>query len=166
MPVQGPALNYQSSDPATGQIATNREITSFGDLARQLGVDQLVLINFLMDHQVGLDGAVNGPGSYFVGPSVPLQDLVQAAGGTANWADESGVELISTAVDSQSGHSATRRTQLPLRQGMLASYIVRLTISSASMKCSTMPILVRQMCKAKCASPAPTRSPAANICLT
>jgi protein involved in polysaccharide export with SLBB domain len=125
MPIPGPALNYQSNDVDSGQVAINREIVSFGDLARQLGVDQLVLINFLMDHQVGLDGAVNGPGSYFVGPSVPLQDLVQAAGGTANWADESGVELISTAVDAQSGRSATRRTQLPLRQGMLANYIVR-----------------------------------------
>jgi len=42
-----------------------------------------------------------------------------------SWADESGVELISTAIDRQSGRSTTQRTSLPLRQGMLASYIVR-----------------------------------------
>ena len=120
----GPAPNFLSSDTASGQIATNREVTDFADLARQLGVDQLVLVIFLIDHQAVLNGAVSGPGSYFVGPGVLLQDLVQAAGGTSNWADESGVELISTAVDRQSGRSATQRTLLPLRQGMLANYVV------------------------------------------
>ncbi|HWY61191.1 MAG TPA: SLBB domain-containing protein [Rhizomicrobium sp.] len=124
VPVQPPAANFQTTDANSGQIASNREISNFGDLARQLAVDQLVLVNFLSDHQAVLDGAVSGPGSYFVGPSVPLQDLVQAAGGTINWADESGVELISTAVDTQAGRSATQRVQLPLRQGALANYIV------------------------------------------
>ena len=123
-PPPPPALNFEAPDVAGGQIASNREITNFGDLARQLGIDQLVLVNFLMDHQVVLNGAVSGPGSYFVGPNVALQDLVQAAGGTTNWADASGVELISTAVDSQAGRSATRRTMLPLRQGMLTNYVV------------------------------------------
>jgi protein involved in polysaccharide export with SLBB domain len=124
VPIQPPPANFQSIDANSGQIASNREIANFADLARQLQVDQLVLVNFLSDHQTVLNGAVSGPGSYFVGPNVPLQDLVQAAGGTVNWADESGVELISTAVDTQAGHSATRRVQLPLRQGMLADYIV------------------------------------------
>jgi protein involved in polysaccharide export with SLBB domain len=123
--VRPPALNFQSADADAGQIASNREISNFGDLSRQLGIDQLVLMNFLIDHQVSLNGAVGGPGSYFVGPNVPLQALVQAAGGTTNWADESGVELVSTEVDTQSGHSMTRQTQLPLRQGTLANYIVR-----------------------------------------
>lgn len=125
VPVTPPAPNFQSIDATSGQIASNREITNFADLARQLSVDQLVLVNFLSDHQVVLNGAVSGPGSYFVGPNVPLLDLVQAAGGTANWADQSGVELISTAIDPQTGRSATSRTQLPLHQGMLADYIVR-----------------------------------------
>ena len=119
-----PALNFENADAASGQIALNRSISNFGDLARQLNVDQLVLVNFLIDHQVDLNGAVSGPGYYFVGPNVALQDLVSAAGGTSNWADESGVELITTAVDNPTGRSATRRVQLPLRQGMLASYIV------------------------------------------
>jgi polysaccharide export outer membrane protein len=123
-PVQ-PAPNFQSTDYTVGQMSLNREITSFGDLTRQLGIDQLVLVNFLIDHQAGINGAVSGPGSYFVGPNVPLQALVQAAGGTSNWADESGVELISTEVDTHSGRSMMRQTLLPLRQGTLANYIVR-----------------------------------------
>ena len=120
-----PALNFETSETNGRLSASNREIANFGDLARQLGVDQLVLVNFLIDHQAVLNGAVNGPGAYFVGPNVPLLDLVQAAGGTANWADESGVELISTAVDTRSGGSATQRTLLPLRRGTLANYVVR-----------------------------------------
>lgn len=125
LPPTNIALNFQSTDGAAGQVASNREIANFGELAKQLNVDQLVLINFLMDRQANLNGAVGGPGPYFVGPDVGLQDLVQAAGGTINWADESGVELISTAVDTQSGKSATRRVTLPLRKGTLANYVVR-----------------------------------------
>jgi polysaccharide biosynthesis/export protein len=120
-----PAANFQDQAYRSDQYPTNREVETFNALAQQLGVDPLVLVNFFIDHQVTLDGAVRGPGTYFVGPSAVLQDLVQAAGGTINWADESGVELISTAVDSQSGRSRTQHTTLPLRQGMFASYIVK-----------------------------------------
>jgi protein involved in polysaccharide export with SLBB domain len=74
---------------------------------------------------VSIDGAVRGPGTYFVGPNVTLQDLVLAAGDTANWADASGVELISTLVDSASGRSATRVSKLPLTATTLASYVVK-----------------------------------------
>ena len=84
-----------------------------------------MLINFLIDHRARLDGAVRGPGAYFVGPNVSLADLVQAAGGTVSWADESGVELLTTAVDSGNGRAASQRQTLPLRQGTLASYVVR-----------------------------------------
>jgi len=84
-----------------------------------------VLVNFLMDHQATLDGALKGPGDYFIGPNLSLQDLVQAAGGTLGWADQSGVELISTTVDTQTGKAETRRVNLPLRQTMLANYTVR-----------------------------------------
>ena len=103
----------------------NREAPTFNALAQQLGVDPLVLVNFIIDHQVTLDGAVRGPGPYFVGPGTSLKDLVEAAGGTVNWADNSGVDLISTAVDATNGRSVTQRVQLPLQQGLLASYIVK-----------------------------------------
>jgi protein involved in polysaccharide export with SLBB domain len=120
-----PALNFQEQSVRSDQFASNREVTRFGDLARQLGVDPLVLINFLIDYQAKLEGAVHGPGFYFVGPNVPLSDLVQAAGGTANWADESGVELLSTAVSAPDGRAMSQHLNLPLRQGTLATYVVR-----------------------------------------
>lgn len=119
------AQNYQDQPAAPGSFPANREARTFGEMSRQLGVDPLVLVNFLIDHRARLDGAVRGPGAYFIGPNVSLNDLVQAAGGTANWADESGVELLTTAVDGNSGRAASQRQTLPLRQGMLSSYIVR-----------------------------------------
>lgn len=120
-----PAHNFSEQVVDNERFALNREVQTFGELVRQLGVDPLILINFLAENRVKLDGAVRGPGYYFVGASTSLNELVQAAGGTVSWADESGVELISTAIDRQSGRSMTQRTSLPLRQGMLASYIVR-----------------------------------------
>jgi polysaccharide export outer membrane protein len=52
-------------------------------------------------------------------------DLVLAAGGAINWADTSAVEVISTAVDTQAGRSATTRASLSKAAGTYASYIVR-----------------------------------------
>jgi protein involved in polysaccharide export with SLBB domain len=124
-PSQPLAPNYQDQPVNPGDYASNREVHTFGELSRQLGVDPLVLVNFLIDHRARLDGAVRGPGPYFVGPSVSLADLVQAAGGTLSWADESGVELLTTVVDSRNGRAASQRQTLPLRQGTLASYVVR-----------------------------------------
>ena len=119
------APNFQEEPTMPGVFPTNREAPTFNALAQQLGVAPLVLVNFIIDHQVTLDGAVRGPGPYFVGPGTSLKDLVEAAGGTVNWADNSGVDLISTAVDATNGHSITQRVQLPLQQGLLASYIVK-----------------------------------------
>jgi protein involved in polysaccharide export with SLBB domain len=124
-PVPQPAQNFQEAPLSAGRFAPNREIKTFGELVRQLNVDPLVLINFLIEHRARLDGAVRGPGSYFVGPNATLNDMVQAAGGTLNWADETGVELITTAIDRQTGKAVTRHQSLPLRQPTLASYVVR-----------------------------------------
>jgi protein involved in polysaccharide export with SLBB domain len=125
LPAQPPAANFQDQPANPGGYASNREARTFGELARQLDMDPLVLVNFLIDHRARLDGAVRGPGAYFVGPNVSLADLVQAAGGTVSWADESGVELLTTAVDTSNGRAASQRQTLPLRQGTLASYVVR-----------------------------------------
>jgi protein involved in polysaccharide export with SLBB domain len=122
---QDQTQNFVEQSVASGGFASNREVQTFGQLARQLNIDPLVLVNFLLDHRVQLDGAVHGPGSYFAGPNATLEDLVEAAGGTVGWADESGVELISTMVDQQSGRSVTSRKLLPLRKGMLARYVVQ-----------------------------------------
>jgi protein involved in polysaccharide export with SLBB domain len=125
VPGQPMAPNYQEQPTQGDGFATNREVHTFGELSRQLNVDPLVLVNFLIDHRAKLDGAVHGPGPYFVGPNTTLADLVQAAGGTDSWADESGVELLTTVVDSRNGRAASQRQTLPLRQGTLASYVVR-----------------------------------------
>jgi polysaccharide export outer membrane protein len=117
--------NYQEQALRPGEFASNREVQTYGELVRQLNMDPLVLVNFLIDHRARLDGAVMGPGFYFIGPNVALKDLVQAAGGTASGADESNVELLTTVVDGTTGRSASQRQSLPLRQGMLASYVLR-----------------------------------------
>ncbi len=114
-PIYGPAGNY----PA------NREVTTFDQLSLQLGVDPLVLINFLLDHEVKVSGAIRGPGIYLVGPSVVLQDLLTAAGGPKNWTDASSVELISTAIDSGAGRSLTQLSHISLSPGVLTSYVVQ-----------------------------------------
>lgn len=119
------AMNYQDQILRPGEYASNREVKRFSDLAAQLGVSEQVLVNFLIDHQVQLNGAVLGPGKYLVGPNVKLQDLVQAAGGTLNWADSSDVEVISTAINESAGQAVTVRSSLSKAAGNLASYRVR-----------------------------------------
>jgi protein involved in polysaccharide export with SLBB domain len=118
------APNFTQQSVPSGGFALNREVQTFGQFSRQLSVDPLVLVNFLIDHRARLDGAVRGPGSYFVGPNATLDDLVQAAGGTLNWADTSSVELISTAVDVETGRAITGRRVLALGKGDLANYLI------------------------------------------
>lgn len=121
----GLGANYIEQPVIPGGYESNREVHTFGELVRQLGTDPLVLVNFIIDNRARIDGAVGGPGTYLVGPGVTLDDLVQGAGGTANWADQSGVELMTTVIDAQTGRSSTQRQTMPLHQGMLASYMVR-----------------------------------------
>lgn len=121
----GPSRSLTDQSVSPGGFASDREVQTFGQLARQINIDPLILMNFLVDRRVRLDGAVRGPDYYFVGPNVTLDELVSAAGGTVNWADDSGVELITTAVDSMTGRAVTQRRTLPFHQGLLASYIVQ-----------------------------------------
>ena len=72
-----------------------------------------------------LDGAVHGPGDYVVGPGVNLHDLVMVAGGTAHWADASGVELTTTNVDTATGSATTIRKTLRLTEATLANYEIK-----------------------------------------
>jgi protein involved in polysaccharide export with SLBB domain len=120
-----PAENFTNQIVSANGFASNREVQTFGQLARQLGIDPLILVNFLIDHRIRLDGAIRGPGSYLAGPNATLADLVQAAGGTLNWADNSGVESISTVVDRTTGRAVTGRRTLALRENTLASYVVQ-----------------------------------------
>lgn len=124
-PLAPPPANYEQEVSAPGTVPLNSEVTTLQELAVQLDVDTTVLLNFLSDHQVTLDGAVRGPGSYVVGPGINLHDLVMVAGGTARWADESGVELTSTNVDQATGNAVTIRKTLPLNEATLAKYTIK-----------------------------------------
>jgi protein involved in polysaccharide export with SLBB domain len=117
--------NLQQQSVRPGAIPSNQEVQTFGELARQLDIDPLVLINFLIDNQATISGAVHGAGAYFVGDHATLNDLVAAAGGTDRWADQSAVEVISTSVDAVKGAARTQRQMLSLRGAALDSYIVR-----------------------------------------
>jgi protein involved in polysaccharide export with SLBB domain len=122
---QNPAPNFEQQIPSSGVTPLNREVCTVRQLADQLDIDTMVLLNFLADHEVTLDGAVRGPGSYVVGPGINLHDLVMVAGGTVRWADESGVELVSTEVNQAAGRATTVRKNLPLTETTLASYIIK-----------------------------------------
>ena len=121
----GPARNFTEQSVEGDRFASNREVQTFGQLARQLGIDPLILINFLVDQRVRLDGAIRGAGNYLVGPNVLLKDVVQAAGGTVNWANQNGVELVSTVIDAQTGRAVTTQKVLPLRESTLSNYVVK-----------------------------------------
>ncbi len=119
------APNLEQPLQSAGATPLNTEVCSLRQLAEQLDVDVVVLLNFLADHEVTLDGAVRGPGSYIIGPGVNLHDLVMVAGGTARWADQSGVELTTTNIDQATGSAATVRKTLPLTEATLANYVIR-----------------------------------------
>ena len=102
-----------------------RELGRVQRLADSLKVEPAIAANFLLDHLVTLDGAVRGPGKYFVGPDLPLATLVQAAGGTVNWSDKTGVERVSTVVDTTTGQARTATQMLDLTQAQFATAVVR-----------------------------------------
>jgi protein involved in polysaccharide export with SLBB domain len=116
--------NLQEGLSGQGEVATNLEVKGVSDLANQLRVDPLVLINFLEDRSVNVDGAVQGPGLYLVGPDADIQSVLIAAGGVVRWADKSSVEVISTSVDANNGKSQTEHRTLSLASAADAGYIV------------------------------------------
>ncbi|HLY05354.1 MAG TPA: SLBB domain-containing protein [Rhizomicrobium sp.] len=124
-PERQPAPNFEQEIAAAGAMPQNVAATSIEEIASQIRIDTPILISFLEDHEVTLDGAVRAPGVYVVGPGVNLHDLVIVAGGTARWADESGVELITTDVDKASGRATTLRKTLALNDADLSTYQIR-----------------------------------------
>ena len=106
--------NLQMQQVMAGEVPTNETAQTFGQLARQLDVDPLVLVHFLMDRSLTIDGAVQGPGTFLVGPNVSLQDLVSASGGALGWVDARNVELVSTTIDAASGTAQTSHRLLAL----------------------------------------------------
>jgi polysaccharide biosynthesis/export protein len=110
--------------PQQQAVAMNGEVSRVSDLAIQLKVDPLVLVNFLNERAVNVGGAVQGPGLYLVGPDADIQTVLTAAGGAARWADKSNIEVISTTVDPAAGKARTERRVLSLVGGGDAGYIV------------------------------------------
>lgn len=122
---QQPAANFEREIAPAGTVPQNMTAMTVDDVASQLRMDPHVLISFLEDHEVTLDGAVRAPGIYVVGPGINLHDLVTVAGGTDRWADESGVELITTDVDKVSGNASTVRKTLALNGSNLSNYEIK-----------------------------------------
>ncbi|MDE2184859.1 MAG: SLBB domain-containing protein [Alphaproteobacteria bacterium] len=117
-----PNLEAQSQDP--DQAESYEEVDRLSQLAGQLHVDALVLANFLEDHTVNVDGAVNGPGIYFVGQDADIQSVLAASGGMMRWADRTSVEVISTSVDPNTASSQTVRRTLSLANGADSAFVV------------------------------------------
>jgi protein involved in polysaccharide export with SLBB domain len=122
---QAPAANFELEIAPAGTVPQNVTAISLSDIASQLRMETPVLISFLEDHEVTLDGAVRAPGLYVVGPGINLHDLVTVAGGTDRWADESGVELITTDVDKVAGNATTVRKTLALNDRNLSDYEIK-----------------------------------------
>jgi protein involved in polysaccharide export with SLBB domain len=133
---RGQAENFdrRSDEPAAsdflrrtgnGTYPINREAKTLAQVAEQINIEEIVLLTLLSDHQITLSGAVRGPGTYIVGPSARLAELVVAAGGTLNWVDGSNVELTTTTLDPATGRANTHRSRLPLTNELLASYILK-----------------------------------------
>jgi protein involved in polysaccharide export with SLBB domain len=118
-----PPANLEEQNLYGTQVPTNEEAVSFIQVAQQLSIEPLILANFLMDHVVILSGAVRGPGVYFGSPALTLDVLIAAAGGASNWADESGIDVVSTRVDRSTGVAATQRETI--KMALAATYTVR-----------------------------------------
>lgn len=116
------AQRLSRPDPTTRY---RRELGRVQRLANALKVEPAIAANFLQEHVVTLNGAVRGSGSYLVGPDLPLSTLVQAAGGTVNWSDKTGVERITTVVDAATGEARTTTQILDINQTQFATTIVR-----------------------------------------
>jgi protein involved in polysaccharide export with SLBB domain len=118
------APNLEDDASVSGQTGSDRDVGRLSQLAAQLRVDPLVLVNFLQDHAVNVDGAVREGGLYFVGPDADLQSLLLAAGGVESWADRGTIEVISTNIDSRTGTSQTQRRTVSLADAAGADYVV------------------------------------------
>jgi protein involved in polysaccharide export with SLBB domain len=109
-----------------GNVPVTGELENVAGLGQQIGIDPIVLISFLADHRVTLNGAVRGPGTYLVGDSITLDELVEAAGGPLKWTDLSQVLLSHTEVDPASGRSKTQQLTVPITGKNLAAIPVQL----------------------------------------
>jgi protein involved in polysaccharide export with SLBB domain len=92
------------------EFPSNLEIETFGQLARQLGLDPLILMHFLNDNCISVRGSVLGGGYYLIGSGATIHNLVASIGGLSNQTDINHFELIAnSASPTDSSGGVTRR---------------------------------------------------------
>lgn len=101
----GPAATVATSK--TGQTAV-----SLDQIAANLGIPTVELVNSARDYLVTINGEVRNPGSYLAIGDTSLSSLIAAAGGIQREADLSAVEITSTLIDADTGTSRTVRNTL------------------------------------------------------
>nr|AYC79470.1 hypothetical protein [uncultured bacterium] len=109
----------QSTQTATGGAASVVASTkpgqppiSIDQIAANLGIPTIELVNSARDYLVSINGEVRNPGSYLALGDTSLASLIQAAGGLQREADLSAVEITSTLIDPSAGTSRTVRNSL------------------------------------------------------
>ncbi len=109
----------QATEGATGgaaaTVATNKGAqtqVSLDQIASNLGVPTVELVNSARDYLVTINGEVRNPGPYLAVGDTSLGALVAAAGGVQREADLSSVEITSTIIDTSNGTSRTVRNSL------------------------------------------------------
>jgi polysaccharide export outer membrane protein len=117
-PVTGVA-QAQATEGATGgsaaTVATAKSAAtqvSLDQVAANLGIPTLELVNSSRDYIVTISGEVRNPGSYLAVADTSLSSLIAAAGGVQREADLSAVEITSTIIDTSTGTSRTVRNTL------------------------------------------------------
>ena len=97
---------------AAATVATTKSAltsVSLDQIAANLGVPTVELVNSARDYLVSVNGEVRNPGSYLAVPDTSLASLIAAAGGPQREADLSAVEITSTVIDAATGTSRTVR---------------------------------------------------------
>ncbi len=126
-----PVAGSTQAEPAVGAtggaaatVATNKEAqaqVSLDQIAANLGVSTVALINSARDFLVSINGEVRNPGSYLAVSDTSLASLIAAAGGIQREADLSAVEITSTVIDTARGTSRTVRNSFSVNSQDLAS---------------------------------------------
>jgi protein involved in polysaccharide export with SLBB domain len=102
-PIQGGGLTTSSA------LGSPLPDTNPNDIATELGLDPITLINLAGDYLITVVGDVHEPGPYLAVGGTPLGSMLDVAGGLQLQADLSWVEVTSTQIDASSGTSHTVR---------------------------------------------------------
>ena len=113
-PIVGQAQSQATQSAIIGGAAApavgNAKTVSLDQVANNLNVPTLELVNAARDYLVWVGGEVRNPGAYLAVPDTSLASLIAASGGVQREADLSAVEITSTVINPDSGTSRTVRT--------------------------------------------------------